>query len=221
MNFKMTFGRYKGQPVCDLPRSYLKWLVLADNPTARKCRAKRTEDYEAAKLELVRRKPDKKNNQQGKTTGKDNTVRNQIITARRNMFRYFQAQFYCESTEGEKTLSVRIPKAMVYDGIVTGRLVLIEGKQVIAILLGEVMVDDVENLGCPQVMSWVDTEAYQKDTAEFTQLVVEATDAAKLAKKLQARHDSDTFLVETVSDSVEKGSLLEGLVSKIKQVGDA
>jgi len=217
MNFTMTFGRHKGIPICDVPYSYLNWLVLADNITARKCRAKRIKDYEAAKLELASRKTGKKNNQKEK----DNTMKARIITARRNMFRYFQVEFYCESVEDQKTILARIPKAMVHDQIATDRLVLIENKQVIATILGEVPVDEVDNLDCPRVMSWVNTEAYQNDTTEFTMLVNEANKAAKLAKKLKDRNDSDMILAETVSDAVEKGSSLEGLVSKIKQVGDA
>ena len=219
MDFTMTFGRYKGQPICDLPSSYLNWLVSADNVTARRCRAKRIKDYEAAKLELARRQPGKKNKK--KTKKKDHTVKDQIITARRNMFRYFQAESHCESAEEQKTLLVRIPRAIVYDGLVIGRLVLIEGKQVIATLRREVPVDEVGNLDCPRVMSWVNTDTYQKDTTEFTKLVVEATEAAKVAKRIRDRADSDMSLVEALSSFAGKGSLLEGLISKIKQGGDA
>ena len=211
MNFTMTFGRYKGKPICDLPYSYLNWLVSADNTTARQCRAKRTKDYEAAKLELARRKPTKK---------KDNTVKDRIITARRNMFRYFQAEHCLSDSDQQVTTLVRVPKSMVDGRAITGRLVLVEAKQVVATLLNEVMVDDVDNLHCPRVMSWVDTEAYERDTLELSKLVDEAIEAAEVAKRIRDRADSDMFLAKALSGFAEKGSSLDSLVIKIKQVGD-
>ena len=136
------------------------------------------------------------------------------------MFRYFQAEHYLSDSDQQVTTLVRIPKSMIDGRAITGRLVLVEGKQVIATLLNEVMVDDVANLHCPRVMSWVDTEAYERDTLELSKLVDEAIEAAEVAKRIRDRADSDIFLAEALSGFAEKGSLLEGLISKVKQGGN-